>query len=1289
MSMIADSDPNGEECRSGVKFSRRKLLLTGGSYLALQATTPRAHFLSALSPVSPSLNSIEQPLMTACLATSRSSYPPLLERFIAKLDPTADVFPTEIYVAEIGKIFNEWSGKLCQSIQARDSIQASLSEGLQGSSLQDFETIVLRSGKPLQIERRFFRRAATANREEFLKSWSNYINLFATLRVADFEIYGVRIAAQSPLRVETDIRYDFVGVGKDGTNEQRGGSWTILWRRSEASRWMAERWIASSETRAQLTGPGFAEITAHCLDASSPATAQLARGVDHWRAALDAACGIDVYGNHGIAVGDIDGSGFDSFYVCQPSGLPNRLFRNRGDGTFEDVTEKAGVGILDGTASALFVDFFNRGRQDLLVVRSGGPLLFSNLGDGRFETRPDAFHFARPPQGTFTSAAVADYNRDGLLDVYFCVYSYYQGLNQYQFPSPYYDAQNGPPNFLFRNRGDGTFEDVTVSSGLDENNNRFSFAVEWCDYDNDGWPDLHVANDFGRKNLYRNNGDGTFTDLAAKAGVEDYGPGMSSCWLDYDNDGRQDLYVANMWLPEGKRITESAPFLPEVSPQVRALYRKHNAGNSLFRNADKGTFEDKSSEAGTARGGWSWSSSTWDFDNDGYTDLYVANGFVSNTDRFDLQSFFWRQVAQRSADPPGTSADYEMSWNAVNELVRSGYSWSGYQRNVFYANNRDGTFSDVSGVLGLDLRDDSRAYALSDFDHDGRIEFVLKNRTGPQLRIMRNDLQDVGNSVALRLTGSKSNRDAIGAVVTIEEGANRLTKFVSAGSGFASQHTKELFFGLGKTSQPVTATVRWPSGITTRYENIPINHRVEINEGKTDLKTSAWLPTISKPRLSLAEIVDPVADTTMATWLIVPLFGPDLKLPDLKGATHQLSALRGQAVLLTFFRLDCGDSRKQLIDLQKSLADLSVGGISVIAVIVNSDFDNAVAEALVKSAGITFPVLVADARTLTVWNIQYRYLFDSRREMNFPMSFLIDRSGAITRVYQGTVIPQNVVQDWRSAPVTAEARFAGAMPYPGPYYGNTMSRDYFTYGIAFVEYGYLDEAQAALQRVVDADPGYASAWFNLGTIFLNKKMYPDAQRCLREAVRLNPLDADAWNNLGMIAGEQQNYDEALEDFQRSAKANPNHLLAVQNMMRIYQFQARPADAQKTLEELIAKAPSNADLHLGLAMAFVGQDELSPARLELETAIRIRPDYVDAINNLGAVLLKTGDATGALLEFEKCRQLAPDFDRAVINLGIVYKRLGQPEKASAVLEEFLTRHPDNADVRKASESLVSK
>jgi Flp pilus assembly protein TadD/peroxiredoxin len=744
-----------------------------------------------------------------------------------------------------------------------------------------------------------------------------------------------------------------------------------------------------------------------------------------------------------------------------------------------------------------------------------------------------------------------------------------------------------------------------------------------------------------------------------------------------------------MWLPEGKRITADDHFLPGVDPAVRALYQKHNAGNSLYRNTGTGVFDNETSKAGASMGRWSWSCASWDFDNDGWADLYVANGFVSGPNHDDLQSFFWRQVAQRSMVSQATaggSPQYELAWNAVNELVRSDYSWSGYQRNVFFANNRDGTFSDVSGVLGLDLKDDCRAYALSDFDHDGRMEFVIKNRTGPQLRILRNELEGIGNSIVFRLTGRTSNRDAIGATVTIESGAAKQTKFVSAGSGFASQHTKELSFGLGESSKPIAISVRWPSGTVAQYHDLPVNHRIEIVEGEPKFKATDYQQKRPIGGSSKAILTPPAAPATAATWLVDPLFGPDLQLHDLKGETHQLSALKGHAVLLVFVRASCGDSRKQLEQLQQAAASFSAAGISLYAVAVSSGDDRPAIEELARSARLSFPLHVADEHAAGAWNIQYRYLFDRRRDMSLPMSFLLDTSGAIIRVYQGIAAPASVVQDWTSAPTMPGDRFARAMPFPGPYYGPPMKHDYLTYGIAFTEYGYVDEALASFQRVIEVDPEHESAWFNLGTIYLNKKMFPEARKYLTEAVRLNPQDADAWNNLGMISGEEKKYDEALDQFHRAALADPNNLLAIENLMRIYRFQGRAADAQKALEELIVHSPDNSDLHLALAMTLVAQNDLKGGRAELETSVRLKPNNPEAINNLGAVLLRMGLTDEALVRFEDGRRLAPDFDRPCINAALVYKGEGQPAKARQILEEFLARHPDNADVRSALEKM---
>jgi len=1228
-----------------------------------------------------------------CLAASTTVYPPLLQQFIARLDPDADDFVCEQHSKRVQEVLDLWNVSFCKSPAGADNLRPHLAESFLGRSPVPSRIVPIRTTGPLTIEKRFYDGPERIDRETFAAHWVHSLASLASVETFDLEIYGIREASQTPLRVSTDISFVLVGTGHDGGREQRAGTWHLDWviaagAQAEPPNWQVQEWLSDPETRSRLTGPGFADVTGHWLDSHSDGMAQLLPGIDHWRTALDGASGIDVYGNHGIGVGDIDASGYDSFYVCQPSGLPNRLYRNRGDGSFEDITEASGTGILDGTASALFVDFQNRGVQDLLVVRSGGPLLFSNLGGGRFEPRPGAFHFARPPQGTFTSAAVADYNCDGLLDVYFCVYSYYKGLNHHQYPTPYYDAQNGPPNFLFRNRGDGTFEDITESSGMNQNNNRFSFAAAWCDFDNDGWPDVCVANDFGRKNLYRNNGDGTFTDVAAKAGTEDYGPGMSTCWLDSDNDGLHDLYIANMWLAEGRRITADDHFLPGVDPTVRALYQKHNAGNSFFRNAGKGSFKDKTSQAGMAMGGWSWSCASWDFDNDGWPDVYVANGFVSGPNRFDLQSFFWRQVAQRSFTPSGTPPEYEMAWNAINELVRSDYSWSGYQRNVFFANHRDGDFSEVAGVLGLDLIDDSRAYALSDFDHDGRLEFVLKNRTGPQLKILRNNLEGIGNSIAIRLAGTQSNRDAIGAVVTIQSGANRQTKFVSAGSGFASQHTKELFFGLGESAGPITISVRWPTGKVDHHDNLSINHRVQIEEGKQACKSEPYRPSPSPTRSASAALPPRPASGEPNSWLIAPLFGPDLRLVGADGKASQLTSLRGRPVLLTFVRPNCGQSLTQVEQLQTAFAEISAAGIALFTVAVVDAGGEQATGSLAQLTKVNFPIYPANARAVGAWNIQYRYMFDRRQDMPLPISFLLDVDGAIVRVYRGAVSPHSTIDDWRSMPQSAELRFAHAMPFPGAYFGEALKHDYLSFGIAFSEYGYLNEAEAAFQRAIDSSPGLEVAWFNLGTIYLNKKMYPEARKCLSEAVRLNPLDSDAWNNLGSISGMEQKLDEALDEFKHAALADPNHANAVENMMSIYSFQGRSADAQKSLEELIAHAPDIARLHLSLSIVLVAQNNLERAREELETSLRLNPSNPDAVNNLGAVLLRLGRRREALEQFELCRRLAPDFVRATINAAVVYSGAGQREHAQQVLSEFLARHPDAAEVRRALDKLES-
>ena len=311
-------------------------------------------------------------------------------------------------------------------------------------------------------------------------------------------------------------------------------------------------------------------------------------------------------------------------------------------------------------------------------------------------------------------------------------------------------------------------------------------------------------------------------------------------------------------------------------------------------------FKTEVTSAGVAMGRWSWSSDAWDFDHDGFPDLYIANGMVSGESREDLNSFFWRQVVANSPVEAKPAQDYEQGWNALNELIRSDGTWSGYERNVFYANNRDGTFSDVSGAVGMDFVEDGRSFALADFDHDGRLEVFLKNRNGPQLRVLKNVIKDLPPSISFRLKGGKSNRDAIGAVVTVETDSAGRPAALQAGSGFLSQHSKEVLFGLGEAKGPCEPRSAGRAAWCRNFAIFRLNHRVWVEEGSEPSRIEAFQ---SQPSGGYARACpagrsakpSPLRHShRVETWLLAPVSAPDFSLPDVAGQAHSLTALRGK-----------------------------------------------------------------------------------------------------------------------------------------------------------------------------------------------------------------------------------------------------------------------------------------------------------------------------------------------------------------------------------------------------------
>ena len=437
--------------------------------------------------------------------------------------------------------------------------------------------------------------------------------LFASAETTRFKFKTIRVELNGS-EAKTICYFQIIGLSnrpwkQEGIGEVHGtqvnSTWHCQWNLSDPSYpRLTSIEVTDYEEVFNARRPLFSDCTQSQLQGIDALEQQLIYGRDHWYANLEASIGVEGRGN-GLSIGDANGDGLEDLYICQPAALPNKLLMRRKDGSFHDASARAGVDWLDSSRGALFVDLDNDGDQDLVVSLSSDILLHENDGNGVFHVRRRLTTNSR----LFSINAI-DYDHDGKLDLYACGYS---GANQirpediFASPVPYHDANNGAENVLLRQTDPWTFEDVTKTVGLDQNNLRFSLASCWDDMDLDGDLDLYVANDFGRNNLYRND-NGRFTDIASAAGVEDIGPGMSCTWGDYNNDGLMDLYVSNMFSSAGSRITHTPLFKPRASQQDLSGFQRHARGNTLFQNNGDGTFTDQAVSSGTSMGRWAWGS---------------------------------------------------------------------------------------------------------------------------------------------------------------------------------------------------------------------------------------------------------------------------------------------------------------------------------------------------------------------------------------------------------------------------------------------------------------------------------------------------------------------------------------------------------------------------------------------------------------------------------------------------------------------------------------------------------
>ena len=498
----------------------------------------------------------------------------------------------------------------------------------------------------------------------------------------------------------------------------------------------------------------------------------------------------------GVAIFDYDNDGWPDIFIVNGTNLEgfpaahaptNHLYHNNHDGTFTDITQKAGLAHSGWGQGVCVGDYDNDGFEDLYVTYYGKNVLYHNNGDGTFTDISEKAGVAGTGKAWGTGCAFVDYDRDGHLDLMVANYVDFdlattpapgEGPNCLWKGAPVMCGPRGlrgAKNILYHNRGDGTFEDVTTKAHIDRTDGHYAFSVSTFDFDEDGWPDIFVACDSTPSILYHNNHDGTFTDVAVTAGAafnEDgrEQAGMGSTIADFNGDGHLDIFKTN--------------FSDDTS--------------TLYKNNADGTFNDATTAAGLGlyTQYLGWGTMFIDFDNDGWPDLLLVNGHV-----------------YPEVDSQHLGSSYK-------------------EPRLLFRNNGNGTFSDISSAAGVGITTaaSSRGLAIGDLWNDGKISAVVSNmNAAPSLLV--NQIRSANHWIGIRTMGTKSNRDGIGARIRVKATSRVLVDEVRSGSSYISNSDMRVHFGLGTATKIDWVEIRWPSGLMERFTDLKVDEMLSFKEG--------------------------------------------------------------------------------------------------------------------------------------------------------------------------------------------------------------------------------------------------------------------------------------------------------------------------------------------------------------------------------------------------------------------------------------------------------------------------
>ena len=411
-----------------------------------------------------------------------------------------------------------------------------------------------------------------------------------------------------------------------------------------------------------------------------------------------------------------------------------------------------------------------------------------------------------------------------------------------------------------------------------------------------------------------------------------------------------------------------------------------------------------------------------------------------------------------------------------------------------------------------------------------------------------------------------------------------------------------------------------------------------------------------------------------------------ISLPDLAGNMRELKSFQGGLVLLNFWAATAPLSCDQLKLLHKHRPALAVGRLEILAVNVDKPEDVPAARSFASQEGLSFPVLFATEDVAGIYSIIFRHLFDRRRDLGIPTSFLIDKDGMIVKVYQGPMDIERLLEDAKSIPSMAPDRMKKAIPFAGQLYQGAFARNEFTYGVAMFQHGYLEQATESFQQAIAAKPDDPDGYYNLGTLSLRRNDFAEARRYLAQALKLRPNYPEAWNNLGMMAAQEGRPGEAIQNFQQSLLLRPRYAIALLNLGNVYRRQQDFGKAEESLSHALEIQPDDPEINYSLGMLYAQQGQLPQASEYLQKAVDLRQDYPEALNNLGVLYVREQDFPKAEEQFRTGIRVAPNFDQSYLNLARLYAMRSDKEKAREVLRELLRLQPQNPGARQAMDML---